>query len=401
MTLNTRQLDYDLGTEIASYSDSAMILDGENRLSSRTGYYHSNRRDLFFRHNVLLINPRYTLRCDTLRYNTVEKTAYFLGPTRIVSSDNNIYCEQGWYNTITQRTSFQGNSYLLTKKQLLKGDSVLYDRISGIGRVFGNVSITDTVNRLVIQGDYGEHHEASDSSWVIGHAELIQTFDSDSLFLHADTLLATAPDNARVAGRDTAAKDDRNLFAFHHVRLFKSDLQGRCDSMAYTLRDSTLRMFREPILWSGLNQLTADSIDIVVAGGGIQRLYLVNAAFIISRADSNQKGPVDSLRFNQVRGKNMTGYFLDNRLFRIDVSGNGQTIYYARNKEEKNFAVNRADCSDMTIYLDDNKVKGISLLQSPEGTLYPVRQISARELRLKGFRWNEEGRPKSRQDIFR
>ena len=78
----------------------------------------------------------------------------------------------------------------------------------------------------------------------------------------------------------------------------------------------------------------------------------------------------------------MTGYFIDNNLYRIDVSGNGQTIYYARNKEEKNFAVNRADCSDMTIYHEENKVKGLSLLQSPEGVLYPVKQISTRELRL-------------------
>lgn len=160
-------------------------------------------------------------------------------------------------------------------------------------------------------------------------------------------------------------------------------------------------MFRDPVLWSGLNQLTADSIDIIAAGGGIHRLYLVNSAFIASRADSSQTGPIDSLRFNQVRGKTMTGYFIDNNLYRIDVSGNGQTIYYARNKEEKNFAVNRADCSDMTIYLEENKVKGLSLLQSPEGVLYPVKQISTRELRLKGFNWKEAQRPIDRAAIFR
>lgn len=401
MTLHTRQLDYNLGTEIASYTDSAMILDGDNRLSSKTGYYYSDRRDLYFKQNVLLVNPRYTLTCDTLRYNTVEKTAYFLGPTRINSSSNTMYCEQGWYNTNSQQTSFQGNSYLLTRTQLLRGDSVLYDRSSGIGRVFGHVSITDTVNRLIIRGDYGEHHELTDSSWVTGNAELVQIFDTDSLFMHADTLLATAADSLPAASGDTAKQNNRNLFAFHHVRLFKPDLQGRCDSIAYTLKDSTLRMFRDPVLWSGLNQLTADSIDIIAAGGGIHRLYLVNSAFIASRADSSQTGPIDSLRFNQVRGKTMTGYFIDNNLYRIDVSGNGQTIYYARNKEEKNFAVNRADCSDMTIYLEENKVKGLSLLQSPEGVLYPVKQISTRELRLKGFNWKEAQRPIDRAAIFR
>ncbi|HPD54731.1 MAG TPA: OstA-like protein, partial [Bacteroidia bacterium] len=211
MTLHTRQLDYNLGTDIASYTDSAMILDGDNRLSSKTGYYYSDRRDLYFKQNVLLVNPRYTLTCDTLRYNTVEKTAYFLGPTRINSSSNTMYCEQGWYNTNSQQTSFQGNSYLLTRTQMLRGDSILYDRSSGIGRVFGHVSITDTVNRLIIRGDYGEHHELTDSSWVTGNAELVQIFDTDSLFMHADTLLATAADSLPVVSGDTVKQNNRNL----------------------------------------------------------------------------------------------------------------------------------------------------------------------------------------------
>ena len=365
MTLHTRQLDYNLGTDIASYTDSAMILDGDNRLSSKTGYYYSDRRDLYFKQNVLLVNPRYTLTCDTLRYNTVEKTAYFLGPTRINSSSNTMYCEQGWYNTNSQQTSFQGNSYLLTRTQMLRGDSVLYDRSSWIGRVFGHVSITDTVNRLIIRGDYGEHHELTDSSWVTGNAELVQIFDTDSLFMHADTPAGhrcrfTPRRFRRYRKSRTTGTCSRSITCACLNRTFKVV----AIPSLYTLKDSTLRMFRDPVLWSGLNQLTADSIDIIAAGGGIHRLYLVNSAFIASRADSSQTGPIDSLRFNQVRGKTMTGYFIDNNLYRIDVSGNGQTIYYTRNKEEKNFAVNRADCSDMTIYLEKNKVKGLSLLQS-------------------------------------
>ena len=93
-------------------------------------------------------------------------------------------------------------------------------------------------------------------------------------------------------------------------------------------------------------------------------MYLVNSSFIASRADSMQQGELDSLRFNQIRGKNMTGYFTDNKLYQILVNGNGQTIYYGKNKKEKNFGVNRADCSDLIIRVNENKVTQISLQPS-------------------------------------
>lgn len=395
MTLRTSQLDYNTEADIASYSDSANIVDGENTLTSKFGYYYSDTRDLYFRKDVRLVNPKYTMSCDTLKYNTTSKTAFFLGPTKIISNDNLIYCESGWYNTENQRSHFNQNSFLQTKEQRLQGDSVFYDRIKGLGKVFGNVSITDTVNKIIISGNYGEYHEHTDSSWVTGKAMMTQIMDGDSLFLHADTLLATRDQNA-----DTTLKK-KNLFAFHHVKLFKNDLQGVCDSLVYVASDSTIRLFYSPVIWSGSNQLLADSISMQTANSAISHIYLTNNAFIASKADSIAEEMIDSLKFNQIRGKNMVGLLSDNKLYRIDVTGNGQTIYYAKNKNQKNFGVNRADCSDLTIYVDDNKVKGISLLNQPDGTLYPIKELSISELRLKGFSWYEGKRPKSKEDIFK
>ncbi len=398
MTLRTSRLDYDMFNDIAFYTDSGNIVDGPNTLTSKLGYYYSKTNDLYFRQNVLLVNPKYTMNCDTLRYNTVNKTAFFLGPTYIHSSDNIIYCENGWYNTETQKSNFRDNSYLQTKEQLLKGDSVLYDRTNGIGKVFGNVEITDTTNNIIISGDYGEYHEKSDSSWVIGHAMLTQIMDGDSLFLHGDTLMAIGtPEN------DSTKEENvkKNLFAFHHVKLFKNDLQGKCDSLVFDRSDSTIRLFHLPILWSGLNQLTADSIYLQTANSEITHIYLINNSFITALADSDATAPKDSIRYNQIRGKDMTGLLSENKLYRINVVGNGQTIYYAKNKQDKNFAVNRADCSDLVIDVVENKVKSITLLNEPDGTLYPIRQLAANELRLKGFSWFGEQRPQTKEDIFR
>ncbi len=396
MTLNTSRLDYDMDKEIAFYPDSGNIVDGPNTLTSKIGYYYSNLHNLFFRNDVLLVNPKYTMNCDTLRYNTLDKTAYFLGPTYIHSADNIIYCENGWYNTENQKSNFRTNSYLQTREQLLKGDSVLYDRINGIGKVYKNVSIMDTVNRIIISGDYGEYHEKTDSSWVTGKAIMTQILDGDSLFLHGDTLMAIGTGQLDSLGK---SKPKKNLYAFHSVKLFKKDMQGVCDSLVYNQQDSTIHLFYSPVLWSGLNQLTADSIYMQTANSEITNIYLTNNSFITAIADSNSTAPEDSMRYNQIRGKNMIGYLTDNKLYKVDVMGNGQTIYYAKNKQEKNFGVNRADCSDLVIYIDENKVKSITLLKEPDGTLYPIRQLAANELRLKGFSWYGQRRPKSKDDI--
>jgi len=154
------------------------------------------------------------------------------------------------------------------------------------------------------------------------------------------------------------------------------------------------------MLWSGANQLIADSVTIQTENDEISKMYLVNNAFIASYADSVNEKVIDSLRFNQIRGKSMTGLFRENKMYRIEVTGNGQTIYYAKDKNQKNFSVNRADCSDMVILVDSNKVKSITLLNAPDGTLYPIKELTTGELRLKGFIWKDTKRPKNREDIF-
>ncbi len=396
MKLFTTQLDYRMNDETAYYTQGARIVDGNNTLTSDLGYFYSASNDFYFRNNVQLVNPRYNMTCDTLRYNAGSKIAYFLGPTWIISKENKIYCENGWYDTEKQISSFSKNSFLQAGKQVLKGDSVFYDRNKGIGYIFNNVSIYDSSAKMMINGNYGEHHELSDSSWVTGRSLLSNFFEKDTLFIHADTLLAVGIKNPS----DTSRKQ-HNMFAFHGVKMYKPDLQADCDSLVYLRSDSTIRLFTDPVMWSGLNQLKADSITIETQSGEIRKIHMNQNAFISSRADTLQNGPVDSLSFNQIRGKNMTGYFSDNKMNKIDVNGNGQAIYYAKDKNDKNFAVNRAECSDMIIRVQENKVNEIVLIKLPEGTLYPINELRPGELRLKGFQWEDARRPASLEDIFR
>ncbi len=396
MTLRTQRIEYDLSGSTAYYTDSAHIVDGENTLTSRQGFYYSKTADLYFKKDVLLVNPRYTLSCDTLRYNTVSRIAYFLGPTYLWTTTSNMYCESGWYNTNRQNCLFTRNSRLENDGQVLRGDTIAYDQKKDIGKAFGQVSISDSVRQLIIRGNYAEHHQLTDSSWVTGAAEMVNYQGGDSLFLHADTLLA----KGNSTRKDSASFSNRDVFAFHHVKLYKSDLQGTCDSLVYASSDSTIRFFRKPVLWSGHNQLTADSIWLVMGDSAIERIHLKLNALIISQSDSNQIGILDSLRFNQITGKSMVGYFNGNELSKINVTGNGQTIYYAKSSTNKDVAVNRADCSDLIIDVYKNELRKITLVNDPDGALYPIKELRTNELRLKGFKWLQNERPKSRSDIF-
>jgi len=397
MTLTTDMLFYDMSTSVAYYTSGGTITSKENTLKSQNGYYHSDSKELWFKKNVVLTNPEYVMNCDTLRYNTLSKTAYFLGPTTIRSNENFIYCENGWYDTNNDISRFSINSYIITKEQKLKGDSIFYDRKKGFGKAKRNVSIIDTTQNLTIKGDYAENHEDTESSIVTGNALMIQVYDGDTLYLHADTLKASM--DVRTIKTSNKVKSDttrviipqRILFAYNKVKFFKSDIQGKCDSLVYTYRDSTMRLYKDPVLWSDKNQLTAEKVELVTSNGEMKTLKLENTAFIISQEDT--------MRFNQIKGKSMKGSFSENKLKKIYVEGNGQTIYFAK-ENDKIIGVNKSDCSDILILLKDNEISKITFITKPDANLYPLSEISTEELKLRDFSWKGNQRPLTLKDIF-
>lgn len=403
MQLTTDALNYDIGTSIGYYVTPARIVSKDNVLTSNQGYYYSESNQLNFKKNVVLTNPEFVINCDTMLYNTSSKITYFIGPTTIKSKENSIYCEDGYYDTFKDLSRFSKNSYIITEQQKMYGDSLYYDRKKGIGRAVKNVQIIDTTQNLNITGDLAIHYELKDMSIVTGNALLTQKYDNDTLFLHADTLKALGDAQQEqlkkqsgkvknTAKTDTLKKsDNQKLFAYHHVKFYKSDLQGKCDSLLFVIDDSIMKLFGKPTLWTEDNQLTADSINVFTGSESLKSIELKGSGFIVSKEDS--------LRYNQIRGKYMKGFFIDNKLYLVNVQGNGQTIYYVKEEEEIK-AVNRADCSDLHIYLKENKIDRITFITKPEATLYPLDQVQAKDLKLKDFTWREKERPLNFKAVF-
>jgi hypothetical protein len=206
---------------------------------------------------------------------------------------------------------------------------------------------------------------------------------TDSLFMHSDTVYATFD----------SAQEIKTVHCYHKVKFFKPDLQGMCDSLTYLSSDSAMTMYREPVMWSDSNQMTADSIRLLMRNGEADSLKMYSSAFIISRDDSNS--------FNQLKGRNLVAKFRNNQLYKINILGNSQTIYYVREEDRTLIGINVAVSSDMLIFLDDNKLKTITYIERPEQHLYPEKDIPEKERKLKNFKWLENRRPVKKEDIFK
>lgn len=385
-TLTTSVLDYDMNKKAAFYSGGGSIesTDSSSTLSSEIGYYYTESKTFFFKNNVCVVNPDYTIIADTLEYNSALEKTFFHGPTTITSDSNTVYCENGWYDQANNLAKFTCNAEILSKEQRLRGDSIFYNQNTGIGEVFRDVEILDTTNSIQVFGDYATYNESDSSSLITGHIELIQFFDTDSLFLHADTLY-TNYDSTR---------EHRQMFAYHRVKFYKTDLQGKCDSMVFLNADSSVFMYNKPVIWSDANQMTGDTVKLRTYDGEIEYMRLFQNAFIISKEDSIDK-------FNQIKGRELIAHFNDsNEVYKINVNGNGQTIYYGKEEDGTYMGMNRLDCSEMKIMMNDNQIQDITFYVSPVGVFEPMKDVKPENQKLRNFIWLEYLQPKSREDIF-
>lgn len=380
--LTTNRLQFDNNTKQARYTIGGKIISEKNELVSQFGMYNSTNRTFYFRKNVKLTNKDYVMVCDTLQYSTVNKTSYFFGPTTITSKNNLIYCENGYYNTKTDISEFGKNARLDSKKQQIRAEKLFYNRKTGDGRARQNVRISDTSQAVVLTGHFADYNEFTGRILMTDSAVMEKEFGKDTLFLHGDTLRSVL---------DTVT-DKRTLFAYHKVKFFKKDFQGRCDSLTYSELDSMMRLYKDPVIWNEENQLTADTVRIQLANNNLETLYLRTNGFIASQEDS--------VHFNQISGRNVTGYFVKNELVKIEVVANGESVYYAQGDGDGYMGVNKAICNDMNIYIDSNKVQSITFISDPNATLYPVNEPTKEEIQLRGLRWLGEHRPAKRSDIF-
>ena len=384
-TLTTDSLNYDRIANLGYFFDGGTLMDEENVLTSDWGEYSPATKMSVFNYEVKLVNPQFTLTSDTLRYNTDTKIASIVGPSDIDSDENHIYSELGFYYTQQGQAELLERSVLTNNGKRMTGDSLFYDRNRGIGEAFQNVEFVDTISKNMLTGDYWFYNQLTGYAFATDRAVATDFSQGDSLFIHADTLqLYTFHVNT-----DSVYREAR---AYHKVRFYRTDIQGVCDSLVFSSKDSCLTLYQDPILWNGKQQLLGEEIMVYMNDSTIDWAHIQNQALSVEQ--------VDSLNYNQVSGKDMKAYFEGGEMKQVDVDGSVRLIYYPMEKDSTLLGMNCSETSKLSMFLENRKLKKLAMSPKSNGTLYPMTQIPPAKMKLDNFAWFDNVRPLNKADIF-
>ena len=311
--------------------------------------------------------------------------ATILGPSEIVNEKNHNYSERGIYNTLTEQAELLDRSVLTNEGKRMTGDSLFYDRKLGYGEAFDNVVMNDSINRNMLTGDYCFYNELTDSAFATKRAVAIDYSQGDSLFMHADTLMMITS----YLNTDSMFREMR---AYHKVRIYRTDVQGVCDSLVYNSKDSCVTMYRDPILWNEGQQLLGEEIKIYLNDSTIDWAHIINQALTVEMKDS--------LHYNQVSGKEIKAYFDEGEMRKVDVIANVLVIFYPQEEDSTMIGMNTSQTSLLTMHLKDRKMKRMVMSPKSDGVLYPMDQIPPDKMRLPTFVWFDYIRPQNKEDIF-
>jgi len=388
--LYTDSLDYDRMYSLGYFFDGGRLIDKDNQLTSDWGEYSPQTREAVFNYNVRLVNPRppkkakSVLISDTLHYNTRTGIAHTLGPSNIDDGDNHVYTEDGCYNSNTDESYLLNRSILQNGYKNLIGDSVCWNGKERIGKAFGNAIYTDTLNKSMFVGNYAMYDDLIGYAEAADSAVLMDYSQRDTLYAHADSFfLYTHHINT-----DSMY---RMLFAHHHVRAYRKDLQAVCDSLVYDGRDSCATMYKDPIVWQDGQQLLGEKIMAWFNDSTIDSVYVVNQALSVER--------LDSVHYNQIASKEMHTYFKDGEVHLMVADRNVYVNYYPYDDDSLMIALNHTESSEMKMWMKERKVNRI-WMPAATGTMYPLFKIPKEKLYLENFAWFDYVRPLNKEDIF-
>lgn len=392
MTLYTDSLDYDRLFNVGYFFEGGHLVTKDNDMTSDWGEYRPATKMAVFNYNVHMITPpppqqvRTTLLTDTLYYNTVTSVANAKGPSTIDDGGSHVYTEMGFMNSKSNELILLARSEMSNNGKKLIGDSIVWNSVDSIGEAFGNIVYTDVINRNAMTGNYCYYDDRIGYSLGTDSACLMDfSQGADTMYMHADSIkMFTYNINT-----DSV---HRAMQAYNHVRMYRKDIQGVCDSLVYLTKDSMMIMYKDPILWTGEQQLLGEEIQAFMNDSTVDSIYVLRQTLSCER--------MDSLHYNQVAGHEMHSYMRDGELWMTHVIGNVIVNYHPLDDDSLMVAMNHMESTEMKMFMgDDRKVSRI-WMPAATGTFYPVSMIPSDIRFLENFRWFDYVRPLNPQDIF-
>ncbi len=401
-TIKTETLYYDKIPNTAYFNTGGTIYSNDGSVMytrSATYYLNSKMIDFIGRSNIE--TDKYTIVSDNIKQNQNTGVSDFTGATTIRDKRNPanyVYTELGSYNSKTGESFLNKNSRIHNNGKILTGDKLYFNRNTGFGKGTGNVTLDDPQQKRYIKGGYGEIYEKKDSAMITDKPYMVKILSKDSAYFSAEKFVTfQKPDTAN------ALKKKSFLRAFRKVRIFKTDMQGRGDSLSFNETDGEMHLMRKPILWMGVKQVTGEEIRVYSNPEKeiTDSIRVLGNAFAISKADSlNLKD-----EFNQIKSKNMMVYLNNNEIDSAKAVGNAQAITYAddqdkKTKELKRIGVMLSTCGEITAEFLERRLEIVSCNIGANNDTYPMSKISKQERFFKDFNWNTKDRLQKWRDIF-
>ncbi|THV60516.1 OstA-like protein [Chryseobacterium candidae] len=400
-TIKTDILYYDRLANQAYFNTGGTISDGQNVTYAKVGTYFLNTRVVDLTGNVKIETPQYTIEGPNIKQNQNTKIADFLGPTTITSKTNprnRIYTEKGTYKMDSKEAFLTKNSRIFYNEKILTGDDMYYNQISGFGKATGNVTLDDPKEKRFIKGGYGEIFEKKDSAMMTKNPYAVKAMEKDSIYFAAEKIISyQRPDTLDIKVKKSY------LRAFKKARIYKSNAQGRADSIAFNETDGIMHMYTNPILWSGEKQVTGDKVEAYfnTKTEDIDSLKVIGNAFAISKVDSLTLKD----EFNQVKGKFMTVYYEKNAIKEARVVGNAQSIVYVddtdqETKKPERIGITLSTCGIIGALFEERALQIISCSIGAASDTYPMSMIEPSKRKFPDFNWNTKDRIRKWQDIL-
>ncbi len=383
-TLKTDTLYFDKIKQQAYYKTGGVVHHQDNIINSAIGKYIMESKKYQFIGDVDIKNPEYTLNSSQLDFYSNSGIAYMYGKSVIKHKGTTIHCERGYYDTNADLGYFVKNSKIYYNNRIFEGDSMYFDQKRNFASATNNIKVTDTINNSIITGHYAEVYKAKDSVFITKRA-LVKSFQqNDSLYIHADTLMITGKPKERI------------IRGFKNARLFKTDMNGKCDSIHINQKTGITKLIRKPVIWSGNSQMTGDTIQLInnIKTNKLDSLKVFYNTFII------HKDSIDG--FNQIKGKELVGLFnKENKLYNVDINKNAEHIQYSRKDNGELIGISKTLSSSINLRFIDNEIEEATYIGNPEGDLTPDSMYPKNARKLRGFNWRGNERILSVNDLFK
>lgn len=390
VTLETDSMTYERERNLGYYTCGGVLKDERNRLVSKHGYYHTDTKMAEFKYDVVGTNEDTRMVGDTLTYNTSSKVAGIVGPTVIYYQDHVdpdsvltvIHSSLGWYDTKADQAELLDHSLIIhDKHNFISGDTMFYDNKKGFGKMFTNMEMNDTTNKMILRGNYGFYQEEGEIMLATDSAHIIDYSQKDSTFAHADTLYSFAVNDT-----------NKVALAYHNGRIYGKDFQAVSDSIVFNTVDSITHLMQLPILWQDSMQVTGDTIRIYPKDGSIDHIHVKGNAIIVQQEDT--------IHFDQISGKDIVAYVFDGDIEHLEVIGNAESIMFPKEDDGTLIGLNRMMSSYIHAFFRNGEIWKVKVFPSPQANLYPMEQVHEGMLKLPNFTWQADIRPKDKYDIF-